>query len=254
MLAILSPAKSLDFSPHSKKLKQTTPLFTEDTDSLIQELQKITVDDMAKLMKISAALSHLNFERNQTFNNIDTPQKEALLAFTGEAYRGLSADTLTDQQLNRADKKLRILSGLYGILRPLDLIKPYRLEMGTQLQNVRGKNLYEFWKQKVTDQLNADLSENGKILVNVASNEYSKVIDRNKIDAKVIDIDFLQECDGTYKNISVYSKKARGMMVRFMIDETIKSAKNLQAFDMERYNFNVKLSTPNKYVFTRQYC
>lgn len=252
MLAILSPAKSLDFSPHNKDLKHTSPEFAEETYTLINKLQKLSISEIESLMKISTSLSTLNHSRYQTFFAKETPTKEAIMAFTGEAYRGLSANTLTNQQLNRSHSKLRILSGLYGTLRPLDSIKPYRLEMGTKLQNQRGNNLYKFWQHKVTDKLNNDLAETGNILINLASEEYSKVVDRTKINAKIIDVAFLQEKNDTYKNIAVYSKKARGMMVRFIIEENIKVAKHLHAFDADKYYFNTKLSTPTKYVFVRQ--
>lgn len=251
MLAVISPAKSLDFKPHNKKLKPSFPLFEKDSKQLLERLQKISIEELQSLMKISPQLSLLNYERFQTFESEDTPQKESILAFTGEAYRGLDAQTLSTKELGRSEKYLRILSGFYGILRPLDLVKPYRLEMGIKLENSRGKNLYQFWQDKITDQLNNDLDSNGNTLINLASNEYFKAIDTKRINGNIINIDFLQEKGDQFKNIAVYSKKARGMMVRFMIQEQAKKASDLQAFNADNYMYNPKLSGPDHYVFTR---
>ena len=251
MLAVISPAKSLDFKTHQKKVATSLPLFEEDSKLLLNQLQKLSVEQIASLMKISPQLSLLNYERFQTFESDSTPQKEAVLAFTGEAYRGLDAETLTEKELSRAEQYLRILSGFYGVLKPLDLVKPYRLEMGIKLQNERGENLYKFWKDKITNQLNRDLDLHGNILVNLASNEYFKAIDAKRINGQIIQVDFLQEKGDTFKNIAVYSKKARGMMVRFMIKEQAKKATDLQAFNSDNYIYNPNLSRPDHYVFTR---
>lgn len=251
MLAVLSPAKSLNYKAHSKKLKQSMPLFTEDTKLLLDKLQELNVETIQKLMKISPQLSMLNYERFQTFESGDTPQKEAVLAFMGEAYRGIDAENLSTAELNRADQYLRILSGFYGLLRPLDLVKPYRLEMGTKLKNNRGKNLYEFWKDTITRQLNRELDKSDNLLINLASKEYFKAIDTKRINGRIIQVDFLQEKGDGFKNIAVYSKKARGMMVRFMIQEQARKASDLQAFNADNYIFNPKLSGPEHYIFTR---
>ena len=251
MLAVLSPAKSLSFTPHNKALKHTQPLFKNDMKLLLEELQKLSLNEVQLMMKTSAQLSQLNHERYQTFNNKNTPRKEAILAFTGEAYRGLDAETLSNEALEKADQYLRILSGFYGVLRPLDLVKPYRLEMGIKLENIRGKNLYHFWQDRITDRLNLDLKKNGNTLINLASNEYFKAIDTKRIKGQIIQIDFLQEKGNELKNIAVYSKKARGMMVRFMIQEQAKKASDLQAFNADNYIFNPRLSGPEHYVFTR---
>ncbi len=256
MLAIISPAKTLDFTDNSLcKLKTTEPEFIKESNSLNKTLKCLEPSDLASLMKISDKLAELNHRRNlewkiNTKNHQDS--KAALLAFRGDVYQGLDAGSLGTKELQRAQKHLRILSGLYGILRPLDEICAYRLEMGTSLINNRGKDLYEFWGNRVTDALNKTIKE-GKhqVLVNLASNEYFKVVKAANIDANILNINFKEKKGGQYKFISIYGKKARGLMARFMIKNRISTRNDLKDFDYEDYRFNASLSEENNWTFTR---
>ena len=255
MIAILSPAKKLDFK---KSLPFDTPKtnirFPGEARELIDHLRRYSPKELMDLMNISQNLANLNAER---FHQWHWPYDEkegrpALFAFNGEAYNGLDAYSLTPEQTETAQDNLRILSGLHGLLRPLDLILPYRLEMGTKLDNERGKDLYQFWNNKITEALNEDLHKgNHKALINVASKEYFKAIDPEKIEVPVITPVFKENKNGTYKIISVYAKKARGMMVRFIVQNGLTDPEDLKAFDMDGYYFNNELSKGNEFVFTR---
>ena len=206
-------------------------------------------------MKISDKLADLNHKRYAEWTpNFELGEaRPAALAFKGDVYIGLDAATLTARDLNWAQKHVRILSGLHGLLRPLDAIRPYRLEMGTPLCTSKGKNLYEFWGSKVTDALNQALSEQKqKILINLASNEYFKVLDPEAIDARVIHIHFKEWKNGEYKFLSFFAKKARGLMTRYMIDNRVNTLKALQAFDYEGYSYNAAMSSENDWVFVRK--
>ena len=254
MLIILSPAKKLDFKKLSKSTIFSQANLLEHSKILINELRNYSIDDISKLMKVSPAIAELNFERFLKWNLPFTKDnsKQAISAFSGQAYLGLKAETFSDDDFEYAQKHLRILSGLYGILKPLDLIQAYRLEMGTKLQNGRGANLYKFWGDIVTLELNKAIKESGnKILVNLASNEYSKVINRKVLDADIITPIFKDEKDGNYKVISVYAKTARGMMSRFIIKNQINNPNDLLAFNYDGYAYSDNMSDKDNIVFIR---
>lgn len=254
MIAILSPAKKLDFEKGVPVTKNTEILFSDEASSLADELKKFSPDELMKLMKISRQLGELNAERfiqwSWPFNAMEA--RQAVYAFNGEAYNGLDAWSLNPKEIETAQKQLRILSGMYGVLRPLDNIMPYRLEMGTRLKNEKGKDLYEFWGEKLTKQINKDLKQGKhKALINLASQEYFKALDEDKIEKPVITPVFKENKNGTYKVISIYAKKARGMMVRFIVQNKLTEPEDLKAFDEDGYHFNNDLSKGNEMVFTR---
>ncbi|PCI44535.1 MAG: peroxide stress protein YaaA [Moraxellaceae bacterium] len=255
MLAVISPAKTLDFETKPQTKKFTQGEFLEDSQDLINVMRDYSPQQIAKLMSISDPLSTLNYGR---FQDWATPfsldnAKQALLAFKGDVYTGLEAESLSSKQLQFAQKHLRILSGLYGLLRPLDLIQPYRLEMGIKLENQRGKNLYQFWGDKITDELNQQLKkQKSTTLINLASNEYFKSIQKKKLDADIIVPAFKDYKNGDYKMISFFAKKARGAMCRYIIDENITEADNIKGFSWHGYGFNPTLSKGNTWVFTRK--
>ncbi|WP_010664331.1 peroxide stress protein YaaA [Marinilabilia salmonicolor] len=254
MIAILSPAKKLDFEKKVPTQKNTEILFSDEASTLADDLKKLSPDELMKLMKISRQLGELNAERfiqwSWPFNAKEA--RQAIYAFNGEAYNGLDAWSLNSKEIDTAQKQLRILSGLYGVLRPLDNILPYRLEMGTKLSNEKGKDLYQFWGEKLTQQINKDLKEGKhKALVNLASQEYFKAIDENKIEEPIITPVFKENKNGTYKVISIYAKKARGMMVRFIVQNKLTEPEDLKAFNEDGYHYNNDLSKANQMVFTR---
>ncbi|NET10764.1 MAG: peroxide stress protein YaaA [Symploca sp. SIO2B6] len=257
LLMVISPAKTLDFSdrPHPQF---TVPRYLEQSQELIEILRTLTIGDLAQLMKISDNLATLNYERYQGFHGPFTPDnaQQAVLVFKGDVYKGIQVEEYDDADLAFAQQHLRILSGLYGILRPLDLIQPYRLEMGTKLATHRGKNLYEFWGDQLSKSLNADFkasadSKDQSYLVNLASNEYFKAIAPQSLNAKILNIVFKENKDGTYKVIGIHAKRARGLMVNFAIKQRIKTIEPLKKFSVEGYEFNERLSKPNEWVFCR---
>ena len=210
MLMLISPAKKLDFETPANTKLETNGGFLDDAELLIEELRELSEKDLAKLMKLSDALAELNVKRYKDFALPFTVEnaKQALYAFRGDVYTGIDADTLTDKDLKFAQKHLRILSGLYGLLDPLDLVQAYRLEMGTKFKNSRGKDLYEFWGTKITDKINSDIKKNkDKVLLNLASNEYFKSVKKKDIDADIINPVFKDEKNGQYKIISFFAKK-----------------------------------------------
>ena len=254
MLIIISPAKSLDFKTKPATQEHTIPEFLNESEKLVGKLRKISAKKLSELMGISADLGNLNYERYQTWHLPFTPEnaKQAMLAFNGDVYTGLNVPTLSKEKLNLAQQKLRILSGLYGVLKPLDLMQPYRLEMGTKFGVARAKNLYSFWGDQITKNIQKAIDESGsKILVNLASNEYYKSINAKKLDAEIVTPAFKDMKNGEYKMISFFAKKARGLMTRFILENNIDNAGDLQAFDAEGYVFNPRLSKPGKPVFTR---
>ena len=254
MLMLISPAKKLDFETAANTKEYTEASFLDDSMELIEELRELSEKDISKLMKLSDALSELNYNR---FHDFSLPfdlenAKQALYAFRGDVYTGLDADTLTKKELKFAQKHLRILSGLYGILKPLDLMQAYRLEMGTKFKNTRGKDLYEFWGMKLTDELNATLKkQKTDVLLNLASNEYFKSVKKKEINAEIINPVFKDEKNGQYKIISFYAKKARGLMVRYVLDNQITDVEDIKGFDYEDYSYNKAMSKGNDWVFTR---
>lgn len=254
MLIVISPAKKLDYETPVKTQKFTMPDFLEDSDALIQTLRQYSAMDLAELMHLSMNLAELNFDRYYNWKK-DYGQEQArqcLLAFKGDVYAGIDAESFKQKDLDYAQSHLRILSGLYGLLRPLDLMMPYRLEMGTRLENSRGKNLYEFWGETITDALNKQLkAQKDDVLINLASNEYFKSVKPRKIEGRIITPQFKENKNGTYKMIGIYAKKARGLMSRFILLNRLKDPEDIKAFDVEGYQFNSSLSDADQWVFTR---
>ncbi|MFK8068241.1 MAG: peroxide stress protein YaaA [Gammaproteobacteria bacterium] len=252
MQIIISPAKTLDFVSEPKFADFTTPAFLEDSCQLMDELKQLGPDDLSSLMKISEKLGELNYDRNQNWQTPFTPKnsKQCIYAFKGDVYTGLDAESLNKKDIQFAQKHLRVLSGLYGLLKPLDLIQAYRLEMGTRFTNHRGTNLYEFWGNKLTEAINNEFDKNS-VLINLASNEYSKALKTKNIEAEIITPVFKDNKNGTYKLISFYAKKARGLMSRFIIENKIKDPEKIKNFNVEGYQFNSSLSKDNDWVFTR---
>lgn len=255
MLMVISPAKTLDFDTPPTTKRYTQPQFLDHSQELISQLRDLTPAQIGELMHLSDKLSGLNAARFGSWNPAFTPKnaKQALLAFKGDVYTGLDADTLSEPDLTYAQKHLRMLSGLYGLLRPLDLMQPYRLEMGTKLANARGKDLYAFWGDRISEWLNEALKEQGDdVLLNLASNEYFSAVKRPALNARVIETEFRDQKNGQYKIISFYAKKARGMMTRFVISERISKPKDLTQFDAHGYRYSKELSSPDKLIFLRE--
>jgi cytoplasmic iron level regulating protein YaaA (DUF328/UPF0246 family) len=249
MLAVISPSKTQDFAPTDiSAYTQTRQI--KQSDELVNILKGKTQDEISNLMSISDKLSKLNFDRFQTFATPFTLRnaKQALLAFKGDVYNGIDAPSLSQEDLEFAQDSVRMLSGLYGVIRPLDLIAPYRLEMGTRLVNSKGKNLYEFWGDQISNVLNDDESE---VIINLASNEYFKGIDKKALNAKIINIAFKELKNDKYKIIGIYAKRARGLMVNYIIKNRLIKPESLKAFDVEGYQFREGLSDTLTWVFTR---
>ena len=249
MLAVISPSKTQDFSSSNVDVFTKTRQI-EQSQILIDLLKTKTQSEIASLMSISDKLSKLNFDRFQTFSTpfTLTNAKQALLAFKGDVYNGIDAPSLSSQDLDFAQSCVRMLSGLYGVIRPLDLIQPYRLEMGTRLENDKGKNLYEFWGDQISQILNEDESS---VIINLASNEYFKGIDKKSLNAKIINIAFKELKGDTYKIIGIYAKRARGLMVNYMIKNRITKSDDLKNFNVEDYKFRQDMSDESTWVFTR---
>ena len=254
MLMVVSPAKTLDYDTQPVTSASSQPDFLEQTEALIKQLRTLTPADLGSLMKISDKLAQLNAARFEAWRQPFTPDnaKQAVLAFKGDVYTGLDAETLTEKQFQFTQKHLRILSGLYGILRPLDLMQAYRLEMGTKFANSGGKNLYAFWGDQITEKLNEDIAaQKHKVLVNLASNEYFKSVKPKQLKVPVITPVFKDWKNGQYKIISFYAKKARGLMCRYAIDQKITKAEQLKSFDYEGYSYNESMSSDSEWVFIR---
>lgn len=252
MKIVLSPAKSLDFETPLPTDKITQPQFLDQSDHLNKILKKKSVKGLSELMNISRNLSELNYDRNQQWQVPFTKKnaRAAIYAFKGDVYRALDAYTIPKNKIDRMQDTVRILSGLYGILKPLDLMQAYRLEMGTKLKVGKNKNLYEYWKKDITDALNDELEEN-ELFINLASMEYFKTIDTESLKVPVIDVDFKELKNGEYKTIAIYSKLARGLMTRFIIDNNAKTIDDIKGFDLDSYRFHERLSEDQKLVFTR---
>jgi cytoplasmic iron level regulating protein YaaA (DUF328/UPF0246 family) len=254
MIIVISPAKSLyDYRPiHFEKYTEIG--FLPEAEKIVSVMKKKKPAQLAKLMDISPKLAELNYQRFQAWSLPFTPENswQAVLMFNGDVYQGLKAETFSATEFETAQANLRILSGVYGLLRPLDLIQPYRLEMGTNIAIARKKNLYEFWKPKITSKLNAELAETGqKELINLASNEYFSAIDTKKLKARIITPSFKEHKEGQYQMVSFFAKKARGLMSRFIIQNQITDPEEIKAFDLEGYFFNNQLSKGDNWVFTR---
>ncbi|MEX1032873.1 MAG: peroxide stress protein YaaA [Cellvibrionaceae bacterium] len=255
MLIVISPAKTLDYETPPATDTYTTPEFGAETKQLIKMLRKLAPHDISELMGISDKLGALNHDRFQKWKPTYTTSnaKQAILAFKGDVYTGLEADTFKAADFKFAQKHLRILSGLYGVLRPLDLMQPYRLEMGTKLTVDNAQSLYEFWNDKITDKLNEDLrAAKSHLLVNLASNEYFKAVKPKQLNAEVVTPVFKDWKNGQYKMISFFAKKARGMMSAYLIKNRLTKDVDLKGFDWAGYRYDPKLSTPHTPVFTRK--
>jgi len=255
MLYLLSPAKKLDYDTPVRVSTYTQPLFVDDAAELIGVLKHKSKQDIATLMALSPALAELNTQRYQSWTPRFTQDnsRQAILAFNGDVYEGLAAASLSSQDLDWAQTHIGILSGLYGVLRPLDLMQPYRLEMGTRLGNSRGKNLYEFWGNRIAGYLNErQAHEPLPIVVNLASEEYFKSVDLKTLRARVVQCVFQDWKAGTWKVISFHAKRARGLMVRYAITQQIDDPEGLRGFDSEGYSWDAAASSENKLVFRRQ--
>jgi hypothetical protein len=253
MLIVISPAKTLDFETTPVTRQHSQPRFLAYSRQLIDNLRQLSAADIASLMKLSDKLAGLNaarFESWQAPFDLDNA-KQAVLAFKGDVYTGLDADTLDEQGLDYAQTHLRILSGLYGVLKPLDLIQPYRLEMGTKLANKQGKDLYQFWGSTLRTSLEQDDALHDGVLINLASNEYFKAIEAKKLKARIITPIFKDWKNGQYKMISFYAKKARGLMSRFIIEHELKEPEAIKQFDSDGYRFNEEMSKGDEWVFVR---
>ena len=254
MLMVISPAKTLDFETPPVIKRHTQPQFLDHAQELITQLREFSPAQISELMHLSDKLAGLNAARFGSWTADFTPAnaKQALLAFKGDVYTGLNAETLDKAGFDYAQKHLRMLSGLYGLLRPLDLMQPYRLEMGTKLANARGKDLYAFWDERISEWLNKALAAQGDdVLLNLASNEYFSAVKRKALKARVINVDFKDLKNGQYKIISFYAKKARGMMARFVIDERIDHPDALKRFDVQGYYYSAEHSKTDHLVFLR---
>lgn len=254
MLMVISPAKTLDFESPLATTRFTQPALLDDSQTLIDVARKLSPADISSLMHISDKLAVLNAERFNDWHPPFTPDnaRQAILAFKGDVYAGLDAASFNEKDFDFAQQHLRMLSGLYGVLRPLDLMQPYRLEMGIKLKNAEGKDLYTFWGEKLTNTLNAALTEQGDdVLVNLASDEYFKAVKPKKLNARIIKPVFLDEKNGNYKVISFYAKKARGLMSRFIIQQQLTQPAQLKEFNVDGYRFAASESSDSELVFKR---
>ncbi len=253
MIVIISPAKRLDFDS-GKIRKHSVPLFLEDANHLVTRLRKLSTEQLQELMSVSTKIADLNTDRFKLWDNSTTTPKakQALLAFNGDVYSGLDATSFEAKDFDFAQKHLRILSGLYGVLKPLDMIQPYRLEMGTRLENKQGKDLYDFWGARITEAINAELKKmRNAVLINLASNEYFHSIVPDHLNAKIITPIFKEKKNGTYKVISFTAKRSRGMMARYIIKNRIKTPELLKRFREGDYRYQTKLSNETQWIFTR---
>ena len=257
MLFVLSPAKALDYESPLPTQTHSAPLFVPDSVELIKVLRDFSPQQVAELMGLSDKLAVLNVARYEAWEKTSTPDnaRQAVLAFNGDVYEGLQAASLSQPQLDWLQQHLCILSGLYGVLRPLDLMQPYRLEMGTKLANPGGKDLYQFWGSRIAEYLNQRFEEEGAaepVLVNLASQEYFKAVDRKALKARVVECVFEDYKNGAYKIISFHAKRARGLMMRHAAEHKLKSVKGLQGFDKDGYAFAAEASGPDRLVFRRR--
>jgi cytoplasmic iron level regulating protein YaaA (DUF328/UPF0246 family) len=254
MLTILGPAKTIDTSPHGITENYSKPQYLDQAGELVAQIQQYSIAQLKSLMQVSDKLAVLNFERYMQWRGSYSAEEgqQAILAFSGEVFNGLQARSLSEADLLFAQKHIRLLSGLYGVLRPLDLILPYRLEMGTKIKNNKGRNLYEFWNEIIPNNIADETRLQGsKVLINLASNEYFKSIEPRSFPYPIITPVF-KESDGKgFRNVTVYAKKARGMMLRFIIQNRINDPEYLKAFDEDGYYFNNDLSTNKEWIFCR---
>ncbi len=255
MIVLLSPAKSLDYESPLPTRRATKPRFMEDSAELVAQLRKLSVDQLGQLMSISPKLAQLNHDRFVAWEGEATREnaRPALFAFTGDVYQGMELEKWRAGDLDLAQKRLRILSGLYGVLRPLDLMQPYRLEMGTRLANDRGRNLYDFWGEILTRSLNADLAKSGSgVVLNLASQEYFSAVREDALKGRLVTPVFKDEKNGKFKIISFFAKKARGMMADFVIRNGLTDPADLKGFTSGGYRFSRGDSDDSVFVFLRQ--
>jgi cytoplasmic iron level regulating protein YaaA (DUF328/UPF0246 family) len=255
MLTLISPAKSLDFESPLATKQKSQPKFLEQSQKLIDQLKKLAPQDVASLMKLSDKLAQLNYDRFQSFNPPFTPDnaRQAILAFKGDVYQGLDAESFNATEFKFAQKHLRILSGLYGVLKPLDLIQPYRLEMGTKFKNKQGENLYQFWGDQLNQHIAKELSKHDEpVLLNLASNEYFKAINAKNFGPRIVSANFKDYKNGQFKIISFFAKKARGLMSQFIIKNQIDNVEELKQFDLDGYYFDKKSSSEDELIFLRK--
>jgi len=253
MVTLISPSKTLNFDNNNSCNLNTDCRLINHTSELHKILVNFSINDLKDLMNVSDKIAELNYNR---FKSWEEPSKsdfskQAIYAFKGDVYSGLDAESILEDKFDFLQENLRIISGFYGLIRPFDKILPYRLEMCTKLRNSRGKNLYEFWGDNITNLLNNDIEDKNSYVINLASNEYFKSIKKNKLKNEIITPIFKEFKNGTYKTIAIYAKKARGLMSRFIIDNKIKKPENLKVFNLERYSFDNNLSDDYNYVFTR---
>ena len=253
MKTLISPSKTLNFDDYNTPGFNTDCRLLDDTTELHKILTSYSINGIKDLMSVSDKIAELNYNRFKSWENpsLSSKSKQAIYAFKGDVYSGLNAETITKDKFDFMQNNLRILSGFYGLLRPFDKILPYRLEMGTKLQNSRGKNLYEFWGNKITDLLNKDFESEKDIVINLASEEYYKSINNKNLNNKVITPVFKEYKNGSYKTIAIYAKKARGLMSRYIIDNEIDNSDGLKTFTKEGYSYDESLSDNLNYVFTR---
>lgn len=256
MKVLLSPAKSLDFTKNYDQKEVTIPIFLNQADYLARKMQKMSAKKIGAMMHLSTTLADLNYERYQCWELPETPTANNLpcvFAFTGEVYKGLDVHSLSAEALQRVQAKIRILSGLYGLLKPLDLMYPYRLEMGTKW-NITPKiqNLYAYWGTKIADQLNAEMKMAGEdVIINLASSEYFKAANEKHLKARVITPVFKEYKAGTYKIVMMYAKHARGAMARYIVQNDIRFAEDLKVYNVDGYTFDIHQSSENEWIFTR---
>ncbi|KZN42523.1 peroxide stress protein YaaA [Pseudoalteromonas luteoviolacea] len=255
MITVISPAKNLDYDSSAPTQRHTLPELLTHSEALISVCRDLSPQEIGSLMKISDKLAGLNSARFAQWSQPFTADnaKQAVFAFNGDVYAGLEAETLSEETIDYTQQHLRILSGLYGVLKPLDLMQAYRLEMGTKLANSRGKNLYEFWGSVIAEKLNETLTESGaSALINLASNEYFKAVDKKALKAEIITPIFKDCKNGQYKVISFYAKKARGMMARYIMENKVNDIESLKEFDVAGYYFSEEATIkPNEPVFLR---
>ncbi len=252
MKILLSPAKSLDYKSDLPTLKTSEGCFLNEAQYLNNILKEKSPKDISDLMGISSSLGELNYQRNNSWSLPFSSKnaRQSIYAFSGDVYRGLDSYTVEEGKIDFMQNSVRIISGLYGLLKPLDLIQPYRLEMGTKMPVGDNKNLYEYWRQKITNQLNKELADDEPVL-NLASNEYFKAIDSKVVKTDIYTANFKQLKNGEYKTIAIFSKKARGMMTRFIIDHNITELNDLKSFNYDGYLFHESLSSKKEFIFTR---
>ena len=257
MLALISPAKIQNFNPQSQISDFTQPVFLKEAAGIVRQLGSYSISELAEILHVNSKIAEENANRYFHWHTPFTPKnaKQAVLVYNGEVYRGLDANTLTNDEIHYLQNHLRMMTGLYGVLRPLDLIQPYRLEVKTKFITESGEDLYSFWKTRITKEIVKALkkSDNPNVLLNLASSEYTKMLDKKQLKARILEIDFLQyypDID-TYKPITIYLKKARGLMVRFIAQNRISDPENLKAFSSEGYWYSEKFSVENKMVFVR---